>query len=140
MSTAIQLTYNLTQWTVGVKTGETATRGYAAVWDGTGNHAKDPSADSDEFFGIFDSTVAGGDGVQVTVNLFAPVVRVKVGTGGATRGKKGMWSAGNDGWTDAPAQAAGGATENNIYVMFMQTGTVGDTVGAQLITGNRIST
>lgn len=137
MSTAIQLTNNLTQWTVTVPTGETATRGYPAVWHGSGNYAKNASGDTDEAFGVFDRDATAG--AEVVVNLFAHVVRVPVGTGGATRGKKAVWSSGNDGWTDAPAQVGGGGTENNIYGIFMQTGVVGDRIGMQMIAGNRVS-
>jgi len=138
MSTAIQLTDNLTQWSVFIPTGQTATRGYPAVWHGTANEAKNASADTDEAFGFFDRDMTGPG--QVAVNLAGPVIRVTVGTGGATRGKKAVFSGSFDGMTDAPAQAAGGATENNIYGVFMQTGVVGDTIGMMQAIGNRVST
>ena len=66
-------------------------------------------------------------GKPIEVILFGQFIKkVKVGTGGATRGKDAITVA--DGFTDAPANG-GGTTSQIDLGKFMQTGVVGDEVG-----------
>jgi hypothetical protein len=69
--------------------------------------------------------------ISIALNGYA-IIPVKVGTGGATRGKQAITVA--DGYTDA-ANNGGGTTSQIIKGRFMQSGVVGDLVGL-LIGGN----
>lgn len=76
--------------------------------------------------GIALETKAAGERVQVLVSEGDTVVKVKVGTGGATRG---LWAvAVADGLTNS-GTLGGGAVLKNIIGQFMQTGVAGDVVG-----------
>ena len=72
-------------------------------------------------------TKAAGEVAECVLEGFA-VVKVKVGTGGATRGAFAKTVA--DGWTDQAI--ADGANVRNIAGKFMQTGVAGDMVGLLL--------
>lgn len=71
-------------------------------------------------------TQAANARVQCLVSEGDTIVKVKVGTGGATRGKHALVVA--DGLTDAPT-LGGGTVLRNIIGTFEESGVVGDVVG-----------
>ena len=76
-------------------------------------------------------------GKPIEVILFGFMIKkVKVGTGGATRGKDAITV--SDGFTDAPANG-GGTTSQIILGKFMQSGVVGDEVGLMVGYGRSVS-
>lgn len=77
-------------------------------------------------FGIALETKAAGERVQVLVSEGDTIVKVKVGTGGATRGAHAVVVA--DGLTNAAA-LGGGTTAVNVIGTFTETGVAGDVVG-----------
>lgn len=78
--------------------------------------------------GIGVAMESGAAGQQVKVYLLGTVVPVRVGTGGATFGNKAVWAGANDGFTNAPAAAAGNTT-TPIWGTFLETGAAGTMVG-----------
>jgi hypothetical protein len=88
------------------------------------------TADTDDPVGIGWLDIEDDDlepGAEAEVlHLFSVVVWVRVGTGGATRGKRGVFSGSADGLKDAPAHG----TTTRIYSpgMFLETGSVGEIV------------
>lgn len=116
-----------------VVAGGSATLGYPAIFSGADDVVDDGGIASDLIIGIFlDTAVAGA---RARVALFGPIARVVVGTGGATRGTKAVMVA--DGFTDAPAHDSSGATNNQIYGIFMNSGVATARVGMQLVPSNR---
>lgn len=77
-------------------------------------------------FGMFLETKAAGEKVQVLIGRGDAITKVKVGTGGATRGQYGVVVA--DGMTNAPT-LGGGTVLRNIAGVFTQSGVAGDVVG-----------
>lgn len=118
-----------------VEAASTATVGRLASFGASDTTVADSAAAADDAIGVFLTGGAAGD--RVDIALFGPTVAVLVGTGGATRGSKAVNVA--NGVTDAPAHAAGGATANQIYGIFMQSGLAGDVVGMQILASNRVS-
>lgn len=74
--------------------------------------------------GIALETKAAGERVQVLIGEGG--VKVKVGTGGATRGEQAVVVA--DGVTNS-GTLGGGSVIKNLVGMFLETGVVGDVVG-----------
>jgi hypothetical protein len=132
-TTALRKTDFLTTMRFRVAASQTATKGKPVLLSGADNEIDDAGADSDLAVGVALETKAAG--VDCDVALFGPVVPVLVGTGGATRGKKGAIVA--DGFADAPAHNSDGTGNQAIYVIFMQSGVAGDLVGAMLCPSNR---
>lgn len=118
-----------------VEAASTATVGRLASFGASDTTVADSGAAADDAIGVFLTGGAAGD--RVDLALFGPTVAVLVGAGGATRGSKAINVA--NGVANAPAQAAGGATADPIYGIFMQNGNVGDVVGMQLLASNRVS-
>ena len=112
---------------------KSATLGYPAIFSGADDQVENGGAGTDLAFGVFLDTGTAGD--RVRVQLAGPIVRVVVGTGGATRGTKAVMV--SDGFTDAPTHDSSGTTDNAIYGIFMQSGLATYRVGMQLIFGNR---
>lgn len=115
-----------------VKAGGSATEGRAVLLD-SDTTISNAGADSDLAIGVALETAAAGARCQVA--LFGPVVAVLVGTGNATRGKKSILVA--DGFIDAPAHDSSGATNDQIYGIFMQSGVATDRIGMILCPSNR---
>lgn len=119
-----------------VASGQTATKGLPVLFSGADNTIGTAGADSDLAIGI-----AQEDGAAlafVEVHMFAPGATVaKVGTGGATRGKKAVIV--SDGFTDAPADN-GATTPKPTYGVFMNSGSAGDFVGLMPAVANRTTT
>jgi hypothetical protein len=112
-----------------IASGQTATEGYLAVHSGSDDELDDAGAGSNLGIGVFEDTVASGaTNRKARVVLFggAGIMKVKVGTGGATRGAKAKFAA--DGFTDAPT-LADGDTVTPVWGIFMQSGVAGDFVG-----------
>lgn len=110
-----------------VASAQIATRGFAVKHSGADDAVQNMAAVGDNCVGI-----ALDDGValaSVRVALFGNgVAKVKVGTGGATRGAPAKYAA--NGLTDA---TVGGATTKLVVLgQFMQTGVAGDFVGVNL--------
>jgi len=116
-----------------VAAGQSATLGRAVLLSGADTTIGTAGAGSDLAIGIALETAAAGARCQVA--LFGPVVAVVVGTGNATRGKKAILAA--DGLIDAPAHDSSGATDNQIYGIFMQSGVATNIVGMMLAPSNR---
>ena len=76
--------------------------------------------------GIALETKAAGERVQVLVSEGDTIVKVKVGTGGATRGLYGVVV--SDGLTNS-GTLGGGTVLKNVIGIFMETGVAGDVVG-----------
>ncbi len=76
--------------------------------------------------GIALETKAAGERVQVLISEGDGIVKVKVGTGGATRGLYGVVV--SDGLTNS-GTLGGGTTLVNVIGQFIETGVVGDVVG-----------
>jgi hypothetical protein len=132
MSTAKQNLGIVSTYTVA--SGQSATKGYLAILSGADNEVDDATSPCDLGIGVFLATAVAGARVEVA---HTGVIPVKVGTGGATRGKKGMWSSGDNGFADAPAHDADGNTNDAIYGVFLQSGSAGDMVGMLFTPSNR---
>lgn len=132
MSTAMRRIEHGTIARYTVATGQAVTKGELVVL-ASDTTVQDAGGASDLGIGIAMATVAAD--LPVDIYLFAPVIDVAVGTGGATRGKKAIHAA--DGFTDCAAHDSSGATDNATYGVFMQSGVVGDRVGMQAMFGNR---
>ena len=133
MSTAMEITNNLTSFYFTVTAGQSATLGMGCVYSAGVSTVETAGAGADDVIGIFMETAVAG--ARVKVALFSPVVRALVGTGGATAGKKAVLVA--DGFADAPAHDSDGATNDEIYGIFMQTGIATNRVGMMLAPSNR---
>jgi len=116
-----------------VEAAGTATVGRLASFGASDTTVQDTVAAADDAIGVFLTGGTAGD--RVDLALFGPSVAVVVGVGGATRGSKAINVA--TGMTDAPAHDSSGATDNQIYGIFMQSGLAGDTVGMQITASNR---
>jgi hypothetical protein len=116
-----------------VAAGQSATRGLPAQFAASDAEVQTAGAGSDAVIGIFDHDAAAGE--DVLIALYGPVIPVRVGTGGATRGTKVVRVA--DGFTNAPAHSSAGATDDAIQGIFMESGVANDFVGMQLVSGNR---
>jgi hypothetical protein len=110
-----------------VASGQVASRGFAVKHSGADDAVQDMAAVGDNCIGI--ALEAGAALASVRVALFGNgICKVKVGTGGATRGAPAKYAA--DGLTNA---TVGGATTKLVVLgSFMQTGVVGDFVGLNL--------
>lgn len=126
---------DLTEATIRVRTVVTsAVSLYTAVKDGAADGQCQPCTDGVGMFGIViamgkdPSTTPGavGDKVQVAYLSGSGILPVKVGTGGATRGKWAKVVA--DGMTDATPSGAG-TTATETAGIFEQNGVAGDIVG-----------
>lgn len=102
------------------------TEGFRVKFSGADDQIENCGANEDGFAIALQSGVAG-EWVEVMLEGFA-VVKVKVGTGGATRGLFAKFLA--DGFTDQAI--ADGTTVRNLAGKFLQTGVVGDMVGLLL--------
>ncbi len=112
-----------------VETGQTVAVG-RVVKDGNADKEVQHTTDGVEAIGVITAlgALAGAAGDKVAVALLAGacVIPVKVGTGGATRGKLAKVVA--DGVTDATPDVAT-PTGVNIVGFFTQSGVAGDLVG-----------
>lgn len=122
---------DLSELIIRVRTVVTSTVSlYTAVKDGTSDAQCQPCTDGVGMFGIVVALgpLAGavGDKVQVAYLCGAGIIPVKVGTGGATRGKWAKVVA--DGVTDA-TPAGSGTTAVEIAGIFEQNGVAADVVG-----------
>lgn len=102
------------------------TVGFRVKFSGADDQIENCGANEDGFAIALQSGVAGEE-VEVLLEGFA-VAKVKVGTGGATRGLFAKFLA--DGFTDQAI--ADGATVRNLAGKFLQSGVVGDFVGLLL--------
>jgi len=134
MSTATRLTCNALRKAYTVATGQTVTAGMPVKLASDTTIQVDV-AGSDESIGVAEVSATAGKRVDVFLFGYA-VVPVKIGTGGCTRGKKAKFVA--DGYTDAPAHDSSGGTDDAIYGVFLESGSVGDIRGLLLgLNGNR---
>lgn len=108
-----------------VAAGQTITEG-RAVSLGSADEEVTPTAAGGMPWGIAIESKNAGERVQVLITAGDALVKVKVGTGGATRGMNAVVAA--DGLTNAPT-LGGGSVLRNIVGQFAQTGVVGDVVG-----------
>jgi hypothetical protein len=112
-----------------VETGQTVAVG-RVVADGNADHECQHTATGVDAIGVVVELgkLAGAAGDEVTIALLAgaAIVRAKVGTGGATRGKYAKCVA--DGVTDAVPDVATPAAMN-VVGWFTQSGVAGDIVG-----------
>jgi hypothetical protein len=132
MSTATFKSKFATVHTMTVQTGQAATLGrLCAVVSAT--ECKNAGAADDTIIGVFAHDAAAGE----TVDIYcpAPIVKVVVGTGGATVNNWAIPVA--NGVTDAPAHDSSGATNDVIVGKFVQSGVVGDRIGMLLVLQNR---
>lgn len=116
-----------------VASGQTVVAGRAILLSGSDNECAPAGADSDLAVGIAQN--GGTAGQPIDAFMFGPVVPVKVGTGGATRGKKAVLVA--DGVADAPDHNSDGTGNQAIYGIFVQSGVAADEVGMMLAASNR---
>lgn len=107
-----------------VAAGQAATEGRPLSFAASDEEVQTTAAAAAVTCGIALETKAAGERVQVLVG--EGVVKVKVGTGGATRGLYGVVVA--DGVTNS-GTLGGGTTLKNIVGRFLQTGVAGDVVG-----------
>lgn len=108
-----------------VASGQTATKGKLVKHSTNEGEILTASAGNDGF-GIALADAVAGAYVQVA-HLAGPcIIKVLVGTGGATHGKAAV--AVSDGLTDA-ATLGGGTTLVNVLGHFQESGSVGDYVG-----------
>lgn len=112
---------------------KSVTKGFPVIFSGADNEIENSGAGSDLIMGVALETGAAGDRVQVLHPV--PVVPMKVGTGGATRGKKLKMAA--DGVTDAAAHDSSGTTDDSIVGIAMQSGVAADMIGVMPTFGNR---
>lgn len=117
-----------------VDAAQTVTEGHA-VSRPTSDQTITPTAAGAAMYGIALKSGVAGDAIPVCVTNDA-YVRVKVGTGGATRDAYAVVVA--DGLTNAPT-LGGGTVVRHIVGRFTQTGVVGDTVGFQICTFDSVS-
>jgi hypothetical protein len=121
---ADQVTAFGTPVTYKVTSGQTVAANVPLKFAGA-DHEVQQAQSGDLICGI--SLQAGNAGDLIQVMLPGPVVPVKVGTGGATRGKFAIEAAANDGLTD---QLMGGGTVVRYSPgFFTQSGSAGDLVG-----------
>jgi hypothetical protein len=107
-------------------TGETITEG-RAVKLASADEEIAACAAGNAALGIALDSCAAGERAEVLISPDA-ICKVKVGTGGATRG---LWAVVvSDGLTDS-GTLGGGTTLVNVIGRFLQTGVVGDTVAFQ---------
>jgi hypothetical protein len=133
MSTAVQdLTNGIIKWYTVVTAGA-ATLGFCAKLDSADNTVNNLGAGEDLCIGMFLATAVAG--ARVPVLIPNPIVRVVVGTNGATRSKKAIPVA--TGLEDAPTHDSDGTSNSAIVGIFMQSGTVGQRVGMQLTISSR---
>lgn len=133
-----------------IKSGETVTLGKAVVFNTSADaddEVLDATANSESAIGValfhekmvngvLSASSLGND--RFNVSLFAYCVqRMKVGTGGATRGKR--LTIVSDGVTDA-ATSNSGSTVVNIIGFALQTGVVGDYIGVAYAPSSRLTT
>src|SRR5262245_32380914 len=116
-----------------VASAKTVTKGFPVIFSGSDTEIEDAGANSDLLIGVALNGGAAGERVQVLHP--APIVPMKCGTGGTTRGKKQKMAA--DGVFDAPAHDSSGATDDSIVGIAMQSGVAGDTVGVMPTFHNR---
>lgn len=128
---------NTTIITRNVASGQTATEGYLAIHSGADDEVDDGGASSDLGIGVFLDTVSSSatDRAARIALLDGGIIPVKVGTGGATRGKKAKMV--SDGFTDATAHDSDGTGNESTYGYFMQSGVAGDFVGMVPAVANR---
>lgn len=107
-----------------IAAGKTATNGIPVKHSGADNEIETCGA-GDDGIGIPLTTGVAGDTVDVVMYSGGAIVPVKVGTGGATRGKWAVVAA--DGLTDKTP--GGGTTVCYLHGKFLQSGVVGDLVG-----------
>lgn len=110
------------------------TEGFRVKFSGADNQVENCGA-GDDGFGIALQTGVAGDEIEVLLEGFA-VVKVKVGTGGATRGLYAIMAA--DGLTDRAI--ADGTNVRYCPGKFMQSGVVGDVVGLLLGAATPVAT
>ncbi len=107
-----------------VAAGQVVTKGRAVQFAAADDEVQIADAANDKHIGIAMSSGVAGERVQVEL-LFAKIVPVIVGTGGATRGEWGRLA--TDGYTD---QTLGGVqTVKYCGGVFLQSGVAGDWVG-----------
>jgi hypothetical protein len=112
---------------------KTATEGCAVVHDGADGKVDTASAGSDLVIGIALHAATAGQPVSIQCS---GLCAVKVGAGGATRGKKAVVL--NDGkFEDAPAHDSDGTGNQAVYGVFHQSGVNGDLVGMVFYPSNR---
>jgi hypothetical protein len=128
MSTALRKQNFATFHQFTVVAGGAATQGMAVFLSGADTTVDNCAADADTGIGIAMQTATAGNTVEVA--LFGPVVACLVGTGGATRSTKAILV--TDGFTDAPAHDSSGATNDQTYGTFMQSGSATERVGLLL--------
>ena len=102
------------------------TEGFRVKFSGADDQVENCGAGEDGFAIALKSGVAG-DSVECVLEGFA-VAKVKVGTGGATRGLFAKMAA--DGFTDQAI--VDGTNVRNLSGKFLQTGVAGDMVGLLL--------
>lgn len=107
-----------------VAAGQAATEGRPVSFASSDQEVQTTAAAAAVTCGIALETKAAGERVQVLVS--EGLVKVKVGTGGATRGLYAVVVA--DGVTNS-ATLGGGTVVKNLVGRFMQTGVAGDVVG-----------
>lgn len=106
-----------------VDTSQTATEGYGLVFSTDDTHVDDAGANG-KVFAVALETKTSLQKVQCVLLEGGGIVRVKVGTGGATAGEYAIMAA--DGWTNQTL--GGGTTVKYIGGQFLETGVVGDFV------------
>jgi hypothetical protein len=117
-----------------VETSQTVAVG-DVVKDGNADNECQKTTDGVDAIGVVlaiggnGAVTAGTAGDRVTVGMFGPTVAVKVGTGGAVRGK--FAKVVSDGVTSATPDVATPAAANVIGI-FRQSGSLGDLVGVML--------
>lgn len=107
-----------------VAAGQAATEGRAMSFAAADEEVQLTAAGAAVTCGIALETKAAGERVQVLVG--EGIIKVKVGTGGATRGLYAVVVA--DGLTNT-ATIGGGTVVKNLAGRFLQTGVAGDVVG-----------
>lgn len=118
--TSIQVTFEYL-----VASGDTATEGFLLLMD-SDTEVDDAGANSVLGFAVALESKTAAQRVSVAPISGNACIPVKVGTGGATRGKKAAFA--SDGFTDAPA-LADGDTVTPTYGSFAESGVAGDMVG-----------
>lgn len=107
-----------------VAAGQAATEGRPVSFASADEEVQTTAAGAAVTCGIALETKAAGERVQVLIG--EGVVKVKVGTGGATRGLYAVVVA--DGVTNS-GTLGGGSVLKNLVGRFLQTGVAGDVVG-----------
>lgn len=136
MSTATRRIAHATIADFEAESGQTVTAHSLVSFGASNTDVEDTAAGADDAIGIARTSVGSGDTKRrVQVTLFAPVEVVLVGTGGCNAGSKAVVVA--DGVTDAATHDSSGATDDAIYGIFMQDGSVTERVGMQVMASNR---